>query len=92
MKLGTIYKQPGEKRRWSVDYTKALDVGDAVESVAVAVTPDGLTVSAFEVTPKVRVVCEGGTTGTTYKITLTMTTTGGNEVFEDELTVKVKEI
>lgn len=92
MKLGTVSKQPGEKRRWAIDYTDAMDTGDAVESVAVVVTPDGLTVSAYEVSPKVRVVCSGGTAGTTYKITLTMTTTGGNEVFEDELFVKVKEI
>lgn len=92
MKLGTLTKQPGEKRRWAIDYTDALDTGDAVESVAVASTPEGLTVSAFEVTPKVRVVCSGGATGVTYKVTLTMTTTGGNEVFEDELYVKVKEV
>lgn len=92
MKISTVTKQPGEKRRWAIDYTDALDVGDAVESATAVVTPSGLTVDVFAVTPKVRVVCSGGTTGTTYKITVTMTTTGGNEVFEDELTVKVKEV
>jgi hypothetical protein len=92
MKVATVNKQPGEKRRWGIDYTDALDDGDAVESVTAVVSPEGLTVLAAAASPKVRLTVSGGTTGVSYKVTLTVTTTNGNEIFEDEVTVKVKEL
>jgi hypothetical protein len=92
MKVMTVSKQPGEKRRWGIDYTEALDEGDAVESVSSVVSPTGLDALAVPASPRVRLSVSGGTTGTTYKITLTVTTTNGNEIFEDEVLVKVKEL
>lgn len=92
MKIATVQKQPGEKRRWGIDYSEALDTGDSIIGVTSASTPEGLTVSAFASEDTVRVVCSGGADGTTYKATVTVTTTNTNEIFEDELMVKVKEI
>lgn len=94
MKLGTVKKQPNEKRRYGVDYTDALDPGDLVESVSAVVAPAGeLTVTVTtDGIYAVRATCEGGVDGATYKITLTVTTTNSNEIIEDELYVKVKEV
>jgi GH24 family phage-related lysozyme (muramidase) len=92
VKIATVQKQPGEKRRWGIDYSEALDAGDQVISVSSESTPEGLTVNAYNGPDSVRVSCSGGTDGVTYKVTLTVTTTNSNEIFEDELYVRVKEI
>lgn len=92
MKVATVSKQPGEKRRWGIDYTDALDDGDAIESVTATVVPEGLTVLAANASPRVRLQVSDGTNGTTYKVTVVVTTTNGNEVFEDEVQVKIKEL
>ena len=92
MKIATVKKQPNEKRRWAINYEDALDDLDQIISVGVNVEPAGLTASATGTGGEVRVVCQGGTDGVTYKVTLTVTTTDTNEIIEDELFVKVKEI
>lgn len=93
MKVGSFTKQPGEKISNSVLYTDALDVGDYLDTVVSCVAePSGLTVlAALSSNDRVRVWYEGGTSGVTYKVTLTVTTNQG-ERFEDEITCKVKEI
>jgi hypothetical protein len=93
MKVGTVTKQPGEKRRWAIDYTEALDEGDSIQAVvSVVPSPAGLTVGGVHADNKVRVIAEGGTSGVTYKVTITVETTNQNEIFEDELIVKVREV
>lgn len=95
MKIGTVKKQPNEKRRYTIEYKDALDPGDLVESVAVQAIVPAAELTALATTDgdtSVRVVCEAGNTSTTYKITLTVTTTNSNEIIEDELYVKVKEV
>jgi len=94
MKIATIKKQPNERRRYGIDYSEALDAGDLIVNATTAVSPSGLTATAgvsgngdF-----INLVCEGGTDGQVYKITMTVTTTDGNEIIEDEITVRVKEI
>ena len=93
MKVGTFTKQPGEKISKSVLYTEALDDGDYIETVVSYVaSPVGLTILAgLSSNDRVRVWFEGGTDGVTYKVTLKVSTHQG-EVFEDEITCKVKEI
>lgn len=93
MKIATVNKQPNEKRRWGIDYIDALDENDVIINVTAAVEPAGdLTASATSSGTSVNVICENGADGVTYKVTLTVTTTDTNEIIEDELYVKVKEI
>lgn len=93
MKIATVKKQPGEKRRWAIDYEDAVDSGDILYSVSNVVDPSGPTVTTtLNGDYIVRISVDGGTDGITYKITCTVTTTGSNEIFEDEFYVKVKEI
>jgi hypothetical protein len=98
MKIATIKKQPGEKRRYGITYKEALDELDEVISVTVVVEavnsadPPALTASAITATPEIRFTIDGGTDNLTYKITLTVKTTSDNEIFEDEIFVKVKEV
>jgi hypothetical protein len=93
MKIGTVKKQPRERRRYGIGYADALDPGDLIESVSAVVEPPGMIgVATTDLEHHVRVSCDGGEDGVTYKITLTVTTTNGNEVIEDEFFVKVKEL
>lgn len=93
MKLGTRKKQPGEKRRYGIDYSEALDPGDIIIDVQTNVEPVGMTALAVVVEDTyVRFTCDGGTDGVTYKVTFTVTTTSTNEIIEDEVYVKVKEV
>lgn len=92
MKIATIKKQPNERRRYGIEYSDALDLSDFIISTAVTVEPVGMTAVASSSDTFVNLLCEGGLDGVTYKITLTVTTTDANEIIEDELYVKVKEI
>jgi len=92
MKLGTVSKQPAERFSYTVTYADALTVGDNVVSAAIAVTPAGLTVDNAEVyDPRVKFWASGGANNVSYKITLTVSTADGR-VFQDEVTLKVKEV
>lgn len=93
MKIGTVKKQPNEKRRYGIDYSEALDPGDVIQEVSAVVdSPDLTALVTTDAIANVRVTLTGGLTGVTYKVTLTVTTTDANEIIEDELYVKVKEI
>lgn len=90
--LNTYRKQPADALDYDIDYAEFLDSGDAVDSGSVVVTPAGLTVSAPIVTDsRLKLWVSGGTDATTYKVTVTMTTTHGR-VKQDELKFKVKDI
>lgn len=93
MKVGTFTKQPGEKISNSILYEDALDVGDYLETVVSCVaTPPGLgVVAGLAGNDRVRIWYENGSSGVTYKVTITVTTHQG-ERFEDEVTCKVKEV
>jgi len=71
-----------------------LDPGDLIESVTSVVEPAGelTALTTTDGDTSVRVVCTAGVDNSTYKITLTVTTTNSNEIIEDELYVKVREI
>lgn len=92
MNLGTVNQQPAERLSYSVDYADALTDGDNVQSASVAVSPAGLTVNNVSVIdPRVRFWVNGGTSGVSYKLTLTVNTADGR-IFQDEITFKIKEI
>ena len=91
MNFGTYFKQPSEVLDYDLDYREWLTSGDNVQSAQVVVTPTGLTVdSTFINDPRVKIWLSGGASGSTYKVTVTMTTADGR-VREDEFKLKVKE-
>lgn len=92
MKLATISKQPAERFSYTVTYEDALTIGDNIETASAVVSPDGLTVENIGVyDPRVKLWVSGGTNGTSYKVSLTVTTADGR-VFQDELIFKIKEL
>jgi hypothetical protein len=92
MKLGTVTQQPTERLSYTIDYTDVLPSGDNVDIAAASVSPAGLTVeNVSPIDPRVRFWVTGGTSGATYKVTVTMTSADGR-VFQDELTFKIKEL
>ena len=92
MNLGNFTKQPVEIIDYDIDYSEWLTAGDNVQGATVEVSPVGLTVeSTFINDPRVKIWVSGGTTGTTYKLTVTATTAYGR-VKQDEFKVKVKDI
>ena len=90
MILGTFIKQPSDTMDYDIDYTDWLTTGDNVSSVVIT-TETGITVdSSFINDPRVKIWLSGGTAGTTYKVTCTMTSADGR-IRQDEFKVKVRE-
>lgn len=97
--MGTIakyVKSAGERKRYSIDYTDWLDVGETVVGVVFAVqeltTPplviDG--VGLFPTGQGVQYYIGGGVDGQTYKALATLTTTVGPQVRVDEIVIVVR--
>lgn len=92
MKLGSASKQPTEKFSYTIDYTDALTLGDNVQTATATVSPTGLTIDNIGCyDPRVKFWCSGGTDGISYKVTVTVNTADGR-VFQDEVTIKIKEL
>lgn len=92
MNLGNFAKQPVEVADYDIDYREWLTLGDNVQSATVDVAPGGLTVEAtFINDPRVKIWLSGGANGTSYRLTITTTTTDGR-VKQDEFRIKVKDI
>lgn len=90
--LGKFKQQPNEILDYDVSYADFLsNRSDIISSVSVTAEP-GIDVDSVNVAPPIcKIVLSGGTNGSTYKITVRMTTTSG-VVKEDEFLVTVKEI
>lgn len=98
--LATEKKQPLEIRSYGMDFTNALDTGDAITGQSVFVYDANRTdVSATMIVPSsvqragnvVRVLIQGGTDGSKYNITFRATTMGG-ELLEEDVKITVKEL
>lgn len=90
--LATFEKQPAEIQDYDIDFSEYL--GDAEDTGAshTVTVPAGITkVSSTLVDGVVKVWLSGGTNGAKYRITATLTTTGGR-VKEAEIDIKVKEV
>jgi hypothetical protein len=90
--LGTAEKQPADNLDYDFDFTDWLaDRNDTIASQVITADP-GITVGTVtHLNGFVKVFLSGGTDGNSYKVTCTMTTTGGR-VKQNEITIKVKEI
>ncbi len=92
MNLGNFTKQPVEVKDYDIDYSEWLTTKDNVQSATVEVAPTGLTIEATYINdPRIKVWVAGGTDGTQYKLTVTMTSADGR-VKQDEFKIRVKEV
>lgn len=92
MNLGNFTKQPVEVKDYDIDYSQWMTTGDNVQSVDVVVSPSGLAVDAVFVNdPRAKIWLSGGTDGTQYKLTVTMTSADGR-VKQDEFKIRVKDV
>lgn len=93
MMLGLFQKQSGDTLDYDIDYSQWLYAGDYLVSVAVTVgpLPTDLADISQNVTQSIaKVWVGGGTSGNTYLITVTVTTSAGR-VKQDEFKIKVKD-
>ena len=92
--LGRWTKQPGETISYPVDYVEWLAErpGNAIASYSVT-ADDGISVASHVKTGAIiTVLLAGGTSGNSYKVTITTTTDVTQEVKESEFVVKVRAI
>lgn len=89
--LGKFTKQPGESQDYDISFVEWLAaLSDTAQSMSVIVDT-GITLGVTQLSNGVvKVWLSGGTTGTKYKVTVTITTAAGR-VKEDEIVISVKE-
>ena len=96
--LAKYVKQPGERKRYKINYTNWLDTGEAVATVDFdvdKVTTPPLVVDDIMVTPDAKGVqyyVSGGVANTQYVVTATLTTNNGPQVTNNGSQVKEDEI
>jgi len=92
-KLATFIKQPSEVQDYDIKFDTwlaAFSPPDTATSMTVTVDT-GITMGTTSLTAGiVKVWLSGGTHGTSYKVTASITTAGGR-VKEDEVVIKVRE-
>lgn len=91
--LETYQQQPSDNLDYDIEYGEFLSDGDTVVSATKTVEPVGLTVTDPVVISdtRLKVWVTGGTSGSTYKVTVTTTTASGR-VKQDELRFRIREI
>ena len=91
MSLDKYVKQPADIQDYDVDFNDYLTPFSDTGLSHTATIDTGITlVSSTLSAGIVKVWLSGGTDGTTYKLTVTLTTTGGR-VKQYEINIKVKE-
>jgi hypothetical protein len=93
MILGSFVKQPVEVLDYDIDYSDWVISGDNIIAAGVDVQTDDPALVITRVTvsdPVVKVWVGGGENGTTYKVTLTVTTADGR-VKQDEFRIVVRD-
>lgn len=94
MILDTFTQQPADILDYDIDYTDWLGTDTLASHTVTAdtgITIDTPASSIWGSSLKVKVWVSGGTTATTYKITVTVVTAGGRTK-QDEFRVKVREV
>lgn len=92
MAIDSVEKQPAEIMSFDIDFSEWLTNRGETAASASAVVAVGITlVSTSLIGSAVRCRFSGGTTGTTYKCTVTLTTTSGLTK-EYDFNIKVKEL
>lgn len=97
MKLGKFIKAPSERKRYSIDYDNWLDTGETIIARAFEVTPATTTPFAVDASANltgnrsIAFYVNGGDDGETYKVVVSITTSGG-QVKEDVILYQVKDV
>lgn len=96
MTLKKFYKDPDDRKRYTLDYTDWLDLTESVSSCVFAVTPveaGGLEVDASSIVANKTVVfyVALGNADTDYTVEATMTSDAG-QVKQDTLTYLVRSV
>lgn len=90
--LAKFSKQPVEVQDYDIDFTDYLEFHNDIASTHTAAAETGVTILASTLTEGVvKVFVSGGTDGSSYKVSATITTLGGR-VKQGDILVKVKEI
>lgn len=90
MKLGKFIKEPADVLDYDVDFSEWIPSSDSI-ATATPTADTGITLGLTTITGNtVKQWVSGGTDGATYKITLTVTTTGGRTK-QVEFHIKVKD-
>jgi hypothetical protein len=89
--LGVVDKQPVEILDYDVDFSRWLS-NDSISTASAVVTPAGaLDVQTLDIEPElVKVWLSGGSNGVSYKVEITVDTTGGRRG-QVEFRVRVKD-
>lgn len=92
MILSTVTQQPAERLDYDIDYAEQdfLTTGETISSATAAVAPVGLSVALINLSTRVKLWIDGGAAGTTYKVTVTVTTSDGR-IKQAELKVRIKD-
>ena len=89
--LGKFSKQPAERESYSIEFADDLVGQDTIASAVSEVSPAGLTIiSTLVVGTRVKVLLEGGTALSRYKVTVTVTTDDGR-IMQDEFLIGIKD-
>lgn len=91
----TLIKQPADQRDYDIDFARWIPDGDTITTATAIVTPivpatDIVIESVAITSPVVKVWISGGLDGSTYKITVTASTTGGR-IKETEFKLRVRD-
>lgn len=93
--VGTVRQQPNDVQDYDIDFSEWFPVDDRIVSASISVSPAMPTPPSYAISPSGQVVkvwvYEGGTSGTTYQVSLKATTNDGR-VKEVELRVRIKEV
>jgi hypothetical protein len=82
MNLGKYFKAPHDRKRYSIDYTDWLDIGETVSDVTFEVTPNTanvLVIDGVSIDPNAKGVvfyASEGLDGKNYKVIVHMETSG----------------
>lgn len=93
MGIAIFHKQPADVVDFDVDFSEWMASNDVI-SMAVSTTDTGLTLGATVINPAnstVKQWVSGGSDGSTYKVSMTITTTGGRTK-QAEFKVKVRDL
>lgn len=92
MIIGMVQKQSAEYLDYDVDFTEWMPNGDIITSAEVTVSPAGELTSnnIMILNPIVKFWLADGVNGSTYKLTVKITTDGGR-IKEDELKIRVRD-
>ncbi|MGE0677763.1 hypothetical protein [Pseudolabrys sp.] len=95
MSLAKYKKAPADVKRYAIDYSDWLDSGETIDSVSFAVSPSGaLSVPSNEISDdelSVTYFVSGGNDGVTYRVVVTIVTSGG-QIKEDLILFVVREL